>query len=100
MSVGIYIDPPSKSLLQDRFFTQSISSLARCLGFVKATFERQGIRVHTVDRLPPPGGADRHLLVTIGSLATYPSLAHRSDVTFSAFMVTESPIVDPDPYRG
>lgn len=100
MSVGIYIDPPSKSLLQDRFFTQSISSLARCLGFVKATLERQGIRVHTVDRLPPPGGAERNLLVTIGSLATYPSLADRSDLTLSAFMVTESPIVDPHLYLG
>ena len=100
MSVGIYIDPPAKSLLDDRFFTQSISSLARCLGFIKATFEAQGIAVHTADRLPAPGGSDRHLYVSIGNLAGYRRLVNRPDVTLSAFMVTESPIVDPTLYRG
>jgi hypothetical protein len=104
MSVGIYIDPPAASLLQDRFFGRSTgrfhSSLARCLGFVKDTFEAQGISVHTADLLPEASGSDQHLYVSIGNHANYRHLANRSDVILSAFMVTESPVVEPRIFRG
>lgn len=104
MSVGIYIDPPSASLLGDRFFELSTgqfhSSLARCLAFVKETFEAQGIPVHTADRMPAPTRSDTHLYVSIGNHANYASLSNRADVILSAFMVTESPTVEPRIYRG
>lgn len=105
MSVGIYIDPPSASLLEDRFLAESTgrfhSSLARCLAFVKDTFEAQGVPVHTADRLPPPtDAADTFLYVSVGHLDRYPRLASRKDVILSAFMVTESPVVEPRIYRG
>jgi len=104
VSVGIYIDPPSASLLEDRFFERSTgrfhSSLLRCMAQIKDALEAQGIRVHTADRLPAPSGCARHLYVSIGNHARYPSLANRSDVILSAFMVTESPIVEPRIYRG
>ena len=104
MSVGIYIDPPSKGLLQDQFFVRNSgrfqSSLASCLSFVKETFEAQGIPVHTADRLPPPTNTDRHLFVSIGNHDNHGRLAKRSDVILSAFMVTEAPVVEPRIYRG
>jgi hypothetical protein len=104
MSNGIYIDPPSASLLDDRFFEKPTgrneSSLARCLAFVKHRFEAQGTPVHTSDRLPAPSGSDSHLFVSIGNHANYPLLSKRRDVVLSAFMVTESPVVEPRIYRG
>lgn len=100
MSVGIYIDPPSPSLLKDRFFKQGISSLARCLAFVKETFEAQGVSVHTADRLPAQKGSDRHLYISISNLANYERLSSRSDVILSAFLVTEPPVVDELIFHG
>lgn len=104
MSVGIYIDPPSKRLLGDRFLDPTTgkyhSSLIRCLAFAKATFEAQGIPMHTADRLPPPSGTDRHLYISIGNHEHHAQLSQRSDVILSAFMVTEAPVVEPRIYRG
>jgi hypothetical protein len=104
MAVGIYIDPPSARLLEDRFFERSTgrdeSSLARCLAFVKERFEAQGIPVHTADRMPAPTGSDSHLFVSIGNHANYSALSNRPDVVLSAFMVTESPAVEPRIFRG
>jgi hypothetical protein len=104
VSVGIYIDPPSKSLLEDRFFCRHSgrfhSSLARCLAFVKETFEGQGIPVHTVDHLPPPGSSGTYLYISIGNHENHERLSMRQDVILSAFMVTEAPVVEPRIYRG
>ncbi len=104
MGVGIYIDPPSLGLLEDRFFERTTghfqSSLAGCLGVVKNTFEAQGVRVHTADRLPAPNGSDLHLYVSIGNHANYRALSKRPDVVLSAFMITESPVVEPRIFRG
>src|SRR5260370_39393107 len=91
MSIGVYIDPPSASLLADRFFERATgrneSSLARCLAFVKHRLEAQGIPMHTSDRMPAPAGSDTHLYVS-------------TDVVLSAFMVTESPVVEPRIFRA
>jgi hypothetical protein len=100
VGIGIYIDPPAPALLNDRFFTESISSLARCLGIVKSTFEAQGILVHTVDRLPSSMGSDTYLYVSIGNHNNYSKVIGRQDVILSAFMVTESPIVSPSIFTG
>src|SRR5689334_10321462 len=104
MGVGIYIDPPSRSLLADRFFAPAIgrshSSLPGCLSFMKNMFEAQGVRVHTADRLPAPNGSDMHLYVSIGNHANYPALSARPDVILSAFMIIESPVVEPRIYQG
>jgi hypothetical protein len=104
MSIGIYIDPFSARGLEDRFFEPSArtgryhSSLWGCLEFMKTTLEAQGISVHTADRIPAPGGSDTHLYVSIGNHENYPRLLNRSDVILSAFMVTESPVVEPRIY--
>jgi hypothetical protein len=104
MGIGIYIDPPAARLLQDRIFEPSTgrhhSSLPSCLAFVKYTFEAQGIRVHTADRMPAQAASDNHLYVSIGNHANYRRLSNRSDVILSAFMVTESPVVEPSIFRG
>lgn len=104
MSVGIYIDPPSRSSLEDRWFEQTTgrfhSSLARCLAFLKASFEAQGIPVHTADRLPAPSGPDRHLYVSVGNHDNHERLSTRPDVILSAFLVTEAPVVEPRIYQG
>jgi len=104
MGVGLYIDPPSASLGQDRFFGSSEgshhSSLARCLTYVKSTFESQNVSVHTVDMLPQTASDDLCVVVSIGNHDTYPTLRHRRDVRLSAFLVVESPVVEPRIYRG
>lgn len=103
MTTGIYIDPPAKSLLEDRLFVRSTgkfhSSLLRCLNYMKELFERQGVPVHTADLLPPPDGADRHLHVSIGNYENRDRLAARPDLTMSAYMVTEAPVVEPLIYQ-
>jgi alpha(1,3/1,4) fucosyltransferase len=104
VGVGLYLDPPARSSLQDRWFEQTTgrfhSSLARCLAFVKETLEAQGIPVHTADRIPAPNGIDRHLYVSVCNHDNYEALARRSDVVLSAFLVTEAPVVEPRIYRG
>jgi hypothetical protein len=104
VSVGIYIDPPSKRLMGDRFFAlntgRSHSSLARCLTFVKEAFEAQGIAVHTADLMPPPTHSNQNLYVSIGNHDNHARLSSRSDVTLSAFLVTEAPVVEPKIYQG
>jgi alpha(1,3/1,4) fucosyltransferase len=104
MGIGIYIDPPSPILLRDRFFEPATgrlhSSMPGCLAFVKATFEAQGVPVHTADRLPAPNGSDLHLYVSVGNHANYPDLLDRPDVILSAFIVAESPVVEPRIFRG
>lgn len=104
MSVGLYLDPPARSSLQDRWFEQTTgrfhSSLARCLAFVKQMFEAQGIPVHTADRLPAPNGTDRHLYVSVGNHENHERLSRRPDVVLSAFLVTEAPVVEPRIYQG
>lgn len=101
---GIYIDPPSAALEGDRFLAPTTgkyhSSLTRCLAYVKSTFEAQGIAVHTADLLPPPSGSDTHLYVSVGNHAHHGRLMGRKDVVLSAFMVTESPVVEPRIFRG
>lgn len=104
MSVGVYIDVPAKSMQEDRLFARHTgryhSSMNRCLAHVKETFERQGIPVHTADLLPPPGGSDRYLYVSIGNHENHKRLAERPDVILSAFMVSEAPVVEPRIYQG
>lgn len=103
MGAGIYIDPPAKRLLDDRFFAPATginhSSLARCLTYVKAWFEARGVPVHTADRLPAPG-SDRHLYLSIGNHENHEALSRRADVALGAFLVTEAPVVEPAIYEG
>src|SRR5215469_11097728 len=101
MDVGIYIDPVSPSFLRDRIFERGrYSSLEGCLGVVKDTLEAQGVRVHTVDRIPAPNASDIHLYVSIGNHANYRALCKRPDVVLSALMITESPVVEPRMFRA
>ena len=103
MSVGIFIDPFSAKTLGDRLFEPSTgryhSPLPGCLAFMKATFEAQGVRVDTADRIPARTGSDVHLYVAIGNHTNYLNLLNRPDVILSAFMVMESPVVEPRMYR-
>jgi len=102
MSIGIYIDPFSAKMLGDRFFEPGTgryhSSLPGCLAFMKDTFEAQGVRVHTVDRIPGPTDSDAYLYVSFGNHGNYLRLLHRPDVILSAFIIMESPVVEPRMY--
>jgi len=101
MDVGIYIDPVSPSFLRDRIFERGqYSSVEGCLGVVKNTLEAQGVHVHTADHMPAPNGSDIHLYVSIGNHANYRALSKRPDVVLSAFMITESPVVEPHTFRS
>ena len=103
MTVGIYIDPAQRSLLQDQLFVRNTgrhqSSMIGCLRYLKEVFERQGVPVHTADLLPPPNGTDRHLYVSIGNYENHERLAARPDLIMSAYMVMEAPVVEPLIYR-
>jgi hypothetical protein len=103
MSIGVYIDPLSAKMLEERIFAPPVGryhqSLNRCLAIVKRTFEAQGIRVHTADRIPAPTGSDTHLYISIDNYSNYLSLSKRPDVILSAFMVMEPPVVEPHIYR-
>ena len=102
MGIGIYIDPFSAKALGDRLFEPNTgryhSTLPGCLAFMKNVFEAQGVCVHTADRIPTSIGSDTHLYVSIGNHANYLSLTNRPDVILSAFMVLESPVVEPRMY--
>lgn len=104
MSVGIYIDTPHHSLLGDRWFVRNTgkfhSSLARCLTFIKDRFEAQGVEVHTADLLPPPRAGAKSLYVSVCNYRNFGILDGRPDVIPSAFLVTETAIVEPRIYRA
>jgi len=99
MTVGIYIDPAQRSLLKDQLFFRNTgraqSSLIGCLRYMKEVFEPQGVPVHSADLMPPPNGTDRHLYVSIGNYQNHERISRRPDVTMSAYMVTEAPVVEP-----
>jgi hypothetical protein len=101
---GLFIDPPSARLLEDRFFELSTgkfhSTLVPCLGYLRDRLAEQGIVMHTADRLPPPSRGTRHLYVSVGNHQNHARLARRDDVVLGAFMITESPIVEPRIFRG
>jgi alpha(1,3/1,4) fucosyltransferase len=103
VTVGIYIDPAQRSLLQDHLFTRNTgrnqSSLIGCLRYMKEIFEPQGVPVHSADLLPPPNGVDRHLYVSIGNYKNHERITARPDVVMSAYMVTEAPVVEPLIYK-
>ena len=104
MTAGVYIDPPAARLLRDRLFASegggAHSSLTRCLGFVKERLAASGVPLHTADRLPAPGGEDRHLYLSIGNHERHAELAKRPDLAMGAFFVTEAPVVEPSIYEG
>jgi hypothetical protein len=56
VSVGIYLDPAQKSLLQDKLFVSNTgrhhSTMIGCFSYMKETFERQGVPVHSADPAP------------------------------------------------
>jgi hypothetical protein len=100
MTVGIYIDNPSRTLNGDRFFQQHIASIVRTIAVVRASLAAHGVPMHTADLLPEPNGSDTHLYVSINNYEGYRRLLGRKDVVRSLFMVTESPIVEPRLYRA
>ena len=99
MSVGIYLDPAQRSLLQDKLFVSNTgrhhSTMIGCFNYIREIFERQGVPVHSADLLPPPNGTDRHLYVSIGNYTNHELLASRPDVIMSAYLVMEPPVVEP-----
>jgi alpha(1,3/1,4) fucosyltransferase len=99
VSVGIYLDPAQKSLLQDKLFVSNTgrhhSTMIGCFSYMKEMFERQGVPVHSADLLPPPNGTDQYLYVSIGNYTNHERLASRPDITMSAYFVMEPPVVEP-----
>ncbi len=104
-SITLYIDPPSSALLNDELFNidncqlNGDHYLAPYVS-VRDQLAREGVTVHTVDRLPPNSSNGRNLYVTIGNLSRYRTLSGRSDMILSACLAVECPVVDRTLYRG
>jgi alpha(1,3/1,4) fucosyltransferase len=98
--IALYIDPPSHHFLEDRLFDLSRASLggdsllAPYL-HVREHFKALGIGVRTADYIPREPGMERIVYVALGDSDRYLKLAHRPDVSLSAFFAMECPIVDP-----
>jgi hypothetical protein len=104
-SASLYVDPPSPALLNDELFNldncrfNGDHYLAPYVS-MRDQLTREGVTVHTVDRLPENSSNGRNLYVSIGNLSHYRALAGRSDVILSACLAVECPVVDPALYRG
>jgi len=102
--VALYIDPSSHHFLGDRLFQLHSggfhSSLARCWVHLREVLTACGVPVHTADLMPEDVTGHHNVYVSSGILTNYRRLARRQDTTLSAFLVTESPIVEPKLYRG
>jgi len=98
MGIGIYIDPPSRSLLADRFFERTVLIVGRLPGIIKNTFGAKSSRPYG-HRMPAPNGSDIICMYRSVILRNYrPFLTGLSGS--KRFMVTESPVVDPRMFSG
>jgi len=103
-TLAVYIEPPSHHFANDRLFAEDVVPFAgeRIMApytYLRETFARRGIAVHTADLIPAPS---HHTVayVSLGNLRNYRILARRSDVILSALIALECPIMDPELYRG
>jgi hypothetical protein len=109
----VYLDPPGPKQYRGKLFDRSSNPYAGddiLAPFVElqGRLEAAGYRVHTADALPSRPGSTQRILVSFGvpdrmpvlSLRRYRALAGRSDVTLSAFVALESPIVEPRMYEA
>src|ERR1700757_17232 len=104
-SIALYIDPPSPALLNDQLFNLENCQLngdhyLAPYVSMRDQLTREGVTVHTADRLPKDSANGRNLYVSIGNLTHYRALSGRSDTTLSACLAVECPVVDPALYRG
>jgi hypothetical protein len=110
--VSVYFVPPSQQLLGGRLFERESNPYAgdRILAPYAALHERlsrEGFVVDTVDRLPEPAGERHKIVISYGipdrmpsdSVRRFRELAAREDVTLSAFVAMECPIVEPGMYE-
>ncbi len=101
--VSLYIEPSTHHFLNDRLFemspVNSPSSLARCLRHLREHLTARGVSVHTADRLPAEIGPDPKVYVSFGMLRDYRRVAERGDVTLSAIIMKETPVVEPSLFR-
>ena len=100
----LFIDPGSADFEQDRLFDLDTSRL--CGHDVLAPYlylqewmRERGVTVRTADALDRGEALGEHnIYVSMGMRRRYPSLVGRDDVTLSAFLALEAPIVEPKLY--
>lgn len=103
---SIYIDPSSNHYYEDRLFDHANPVLNRddtLAPFIRlrAALAREGVDVHTSDRLPEQSAEGRACdYYSLGTLGNYARLKQRDDVRLRAFVVFEPPVVDPRLYRA
>jgi hypothetical protein len=101
----LFVEPPSHHFMNDRLFEPNSVPFAGDQLMAPYTRMRDvlvgmGAAVHTADLMPGPGEGGQKLYVSIANLKRYRQIAHRADVTLSAFFATECPAMDPRMYRG
>jgi hypothetical protein len=103
--VEIYIDPPSPYLFRDELFNSKGNQL---MGdelhspyvFLRETFSKCGIPVHTADLLPETENGASRIYVSLGPLQGIRKVVNRKDTILSAFFPMECPIVEPSMYKA
>lgn len=108
--VDVYLDPPTSHQFGGKLFDRESNPYAgddilAPYVAVRDTLVAAGHRVFTADALPAAGGdpSRRKLVISFGTpdrlvsfaVRRYRALAERTDVTLSAFVAMECPVVEP-----
>jgi len=107
-TVGVFFDPPTHHLFNNRLFDRASNPFAgddilAPYVAVRDRLEKSGITAQTADFLPARPDGRRHLLISFGapdrlvshSVQKYIALSRRPDVVLSAFFAMECPNVEP-----
>ncbi len=100
--ISVFLGPITQHFGRDRLFEQHpYGDYHTPFLRVRETFAEYGIPVHSADLLANgEAGSDVNAYFALGTLASYKTLAERSDVHLSGLFHFEAPIVHPSTYRG
>jgi hypothetical protein len=111
--VAVYFDPSNHQQRRNKLFEVESNPFAGdniLAPFVAAhdQLTRLGLPVQTADFLPDRPDGRRHIVISFGapdrlvadSVRRYRALARRQDVTLSAFVALECPVVEPTMYAA
>ncbi len=109
----VYLDPTTPHHYGDRLFEAEGNqflgdNILTPFIVLRQRLTELGFRVHTADAIPHAEEPGRRLLISFGvpdrlislGLRRYRTLARRRDITLSAFVSIECPVVEPRMYRA
>lgn len=103
--VSVFIDPVTHHFLRNELFNpanpHNVDNAHAPYFFVRDTFLKNGIQVHTADYLLSGEKANRvNVYFSLGRIADFEKLAERKDTILSALFTFEAPIVQPSTFRA